>query len=162
LNLVNQDSGYDHYLNDPIDSDDWGTAHLLFMIEEAARGWHRCEYTPPRICVGDLSWGNKDNQEFGGYFSPHVCHQNGLEVDIRYVRNDGAEDPLDISTSDSLFFDEYATGSLINFLIRSADVDLIYIDFNHTTIRREGITYHAKGHSDHFHVRISDPDGTNN
>jgi len=35
-------------------------------------------------------------------------------------------------------------------------------DFNHTTIRRDGITYHAKGHSDHFHVKIGDPDGTNN
>jgi len=35
-------------------------------------------------------------------------------------------------------------------------------DFNHTSIRRAGITYHAKGHGDHFHLRIEDPGGTGN
>jgi hypothetical protein len=167
LNMVNYGTGYYHYLGyppDPVDTDDWGVLHLINMIEGAGRDWY--DYyvaTKPRIGVGDLSWGDEYSESFGGYWPPHVCHQNGLEVDIRYVRNDTLEIGLDIADSTQWeYFNEQKTGKLIDFLIANANVDYIYIDTLHTSIRRPGITYHLGGHSNHFHVKIVDPDGTGN
>ncbi len=166
LNMVNYGTGYYHYNPEKrdVDHDDWGVLHLINMIEGAGRDWY--DYygaTKPRIGVGDLSWGDAYYESFGGYIWPHVCHQNGLEVDIRYVRNDTFEVSLDIADSTQWqYFDEEKTGKLIDFLIGHANVHYIYIDTLHTSIRRSGITYHRGGHSDHFHVKIVDPDGTGN
>ncbi len=165
LNMVNYGTGYYHYNPEKrdVDHDDWGVLHLINMIEGAGRDWY--DYygaTKPRIGVGDLSWGDAYYESFGGYWSDHVCHQNGLEVDMRYVRNDTFEVALNIASTDSIYFDEEKTGKLIDFLIAHANVHYIYIDTLHTSIRRTGITFHLGGHSDHFHVKIVDPDGTSN
>lgn len=162
LNLVNNGTGYWHNPgDDAIDTDDWGVLALINMIEGAGRRWYAEGQTPPRLTVNDLSRGNAATQQFGGYFSPHSCHQNGLEVDVRYVRKDNQEAGLDIAGADSAQYDTTATCALITYLLANADVDSIFIDTIHA-----GLIYplfrHASGHSDHFHVRILDPDGTNN
>ncbi|MFQ6008664.1 MAG: hypothetical protein ACE5K8_06900 [Candidatus Zixiibacteriota bacterium] len=167
LNMVNTGTGYYHYLGyppDPVDTDDWGVLHLINMIEGAGGDWY--DYyaaTKPYIGVGDLSWGDEYSESFGGYFYPHVCHQNGLEVDIRYVRNDTLHVGLDIATADSIYFDEEKTGKLIDFLIAHANVDSIYVDAIHSSLDTiADFIVHKGGHSDHFHVKIVDPDGTGN
>ncbi len=71
LNMVNTGTGYYHYNPERIDTDDWGTLHLVNMIEGASRAWYSDNRVPPRIGVGDLSWGDKNTQQFGGYFLPH-------------------------------------------------------------------------------------------
>ena len=167
LNMVNQGTGYYHYNPDKeeplIDTDDWGVLHLLNMIEGAGRLWYTNGYAPPKVGVGDLSKGDQYTQQFGGYFWPHDCHQNGTEADSRYVRNDGQQIGLNLADSTQLqYFDEEATAKLIDCLIQIANIYLIYIDTLHTSIRHPGITYHLDGHSDHFHVRIVDPDGAGN
>src|SRR5256885_874419 len=82
IHLPDAGFGYYHYYGtDPLNTDDWGTLALVNTIEGAARCWTprtRRNYRP-----GDMSLIN------GGTFSPHVDHQNGLDVDVRYVRNDG-------------------------------------------------------------------------
>jgi hypothetical protein len=105
LNMVNQGTGYYHYNPEKrsVDHDDWGTLALINMIEAAGRTWSDHNCVPPRINVGDLSWGDTSTLEFGGYFYPHICHQNGLEVDIRYVRNDGQDESLNVRTQPSLY-----------------------------------------------------------
>ena len=167
LNLVNQGTGYYHYNPDKstIDTDDWGVLHLINMIEGAGRLWYTNSYPPPRIGVGDLSNGDQYTQQFGGYFYPHSSHQNGLDVDIRYVRNDGLEIGLNLADSTQLqYFDEEATKALLMYLIANADIDSIFVDGVHSTLTQMGYSFivHKSNHSDHFHVRIVDPDGTGN
>lgn len=162
---MNSGTGYYHYLGtDGIDVDDWGVLHLINMIECAGRDWYNWNCAPPRIGVGDLSRGDKNTQSFGGYFAPHVCHQNGIEADFRYVRNDGLEIPLNLSTSDSDSFDKYATIELFNSLFENADPIKIYVGtFLRGKIEFEGIdTVYDAYHNDHFHLRLQDPDGTGN
>ena len=161
LNLVDAGTGYYHYNGpDATDTDDWGVAHLLLMIEMACRDYHRNGYPPPGVGVGDLSKGSPGSYYGGGPFDHH-CHQNGCDVDIRYIRNDGLNWGLNIA-EDPDSFDEYKTRKLISFLIEWGEVEAILLDANSTSIYVPGITFHANGHSDHIHVRMADPDGTEN
>jgi hypothetical protein len=167
LNMVNQGTGYYHYNPDKstIDTDDWGVLHLINMIEGAGRLWYTNGYPPPRIGVGDLSWGDQYTQQFGGPWpgDEHTWHQNGTEVDFRYVRNDGQEASLNVRTQPSLY-DTNATVALMNYLF--ANSHSIYIMVSpHCGIEFSGITvvYDQSGeHDNHFHLRIEDPDGTGN
>ncbi len=81
INLVDRgDSlhGYYHYNGtDPIDYDDWGTLTILNKIEAAVRWWEAFAFFD--FGVGDISLQN------GGYWSPQVSHQNGLDADFRYL-----------------------------------------------------------------------------
>ena len=66
LNLVDAGTGYYHYNGpDATDTDDWGVAHLLLMIEMASRDYHRNGYPPPGVGVGDLSKGSPGSY-YGG------------------------------------------------------------------------------------------------
>lgn len=161
LNLMNEGTGYYHYRGpDAVDTDDWGVLDLINMIEGAGRDWDSDYRVPPRIGVGDLSWGDQYTQQFGGPWD-HSCHQNGLEVDIRYVRNDGLDTSLNIAESDSVYYNPAATSFLMNRLIDHADIEVILYDSVHAGILGWPLL-HWPGHSDHFHVRIEDPDGTGN
>lgn len=168
LNMVNQGTGYYHYNPEKdettIDTDDWGVLHLINMIEGAGRDWYDNIFYSVRIGVGDLSKGDQYTQEFGGLFPPHKCHQNGLEADFRYVRNDGFEIGLNLADSTQWqYFDEDATKALFRYLMTNANVDSIFVDTVHTSLGDLGdFIVHKSGHSDHFHVRIVDPDGTGN
>ena len=160
LNLMNEGYGYDHYnIDPPGDIDDWGVLHLINMIEGAGRDWYNNYWPPPRIGVGDLSL------RYGGQFGIHSCHQNGTEADFRYVRNDGLEDPLNISTSDSIYFDVSATVALMSYLLDNSNSIKIYLSSycrGKIIFTEIDTVYDTAGHHDHFHWRIQDPDGTGN
>lgn len=162
MNLVNQGLGYYHYLGtDPMDTDDWGTLELINMIEMAGRDWRSDNYSPPRIGVGDLSRGNLATLTFGGNWD-HNCHQNGLEADFRYVRNDGQDLPLNLAGPDSIHYDGVATVTLMNdYLDEYGDITLIILDTLYSGITGPDV-HHDTSHRDHFHVRIEDPDGPDN
>ena len=167
MNLRDQNLGYVHYLgNDNIDTDDWGTGHLLRLIEGSGRTWFT---TVPRIQVLDLSLRQ------GGNWPPHVSHQNGLDVDIRYLRKDardGIYDTLNICTQGSLY-DTLATLRLLEtIVVENGDgregrpfVELVFADTTCLGIAndpRDPFIKHDADHRNHFHVRILDPDGPNN
>lgn len=166
LNLVDAGTGYWHNRgSDPVDTDDWGVLDFINMIEGAGRQWFGSGYTSPRITVNDLSKGDASTQQFGGPFPPHSCHQNGLEADFRYVRNDGNEWPLDLGDTVQIkYYDGVATAALMTYLFNNGNA--IYIIVSPLCeIEFENITavYDASGnHNDHFHLRIEDPDGTGN
>ena len=155
LNLVNSGTGYYHYLGtDGIDTDDWGVLHLINMIEGAGRDWYDNFMTPARIGVGDMSLRN------GGKWDDHSSHENGLDVDVRYVRNDNQDSSLNIA-DDQSHYDTAATSYLMNLFVFSASVQIILYDSVNAHLVG-GPLLHWPGHSDHFHIRIDDPDGTNN
>lgn len=164
INLVDRGDrfhGYYHYNGtEPIDSDDWGTLTIINKIEAAARSWEAFVFFD--FGVGDISLQN------GGYWFPHASHQNGLDADFRYIRTDRQELPLDVSTSDSTLFDVETTASLISYLLYEwgdTTNTIFFIDTNYVRIydpSNLNRVRHAEGHANHFHMRIPDPDGTNN
>ncbi len=108
--------------------------------------------TEVRIGIGDLS------RQGGGSFQPdHSSHQNGLDMDVRYVRNNNTEGNVDLSGSDGtdLLFDENLTSELINLFIQYG-ASKIFID------KRTGIPKNLPivdwdetgGHRHHMHVRF--------
>jgi hypothetical protein len=177
MNLPNSWTGYEHYDNcDGLDVDDWGTGHLVRLIEAAGRLWvqRRASNDVQRIGVGDLSLRE------GGYFpghpgvagcvADHSYHRQGVDVDIRYARKDGVQGPLNICENRANY-DTVATQTLINSVLlaqqaRPADanapIDSIFLDLDCLGIIPTSIMFHRAGHQDHFHVRIRDPDGSFN
>ncbi len=146
-------SGTDEY-----SYDDWGTLALLNMIEGAGRAWRINGYSSAKIGMGDLSLMQ------GGTGLGHTSHENGLDVDIRYVRNDGQQIGLNIASVDSVYYDESLTWALLDHLISQGNVCAVFVDTLHCNLNHIGYSFitHWPGHSDHFHVRIVDPDGTGN
>ena len=172
MNLKDFGTGYNHYYGtDGIDVDDWGTNHLLRLIEAVGREWG--DLLPPRWQPGDMSlkpggefcWTNSSGQR-----ECHALHRRGLDVDVRYVRNDDFEQPLDICTdppSPNNKYDLAETKVLIDFFLRLGNgedgkprIVEIYIDKN-ASGHDHPLFIDASGHCNHFHVRIADPDGIN-
>ncbi|HYU10086.1 MAG TPA: penicillin-insensitive murein endopeptidase [Gemmatimonadales bacterium] len=177
INLRDSRVGYTHYdACDGTDVDDWGTGHLVRLIEATGRAW----VTQPFIVdmqVGDMS------RKFGGEFpgqpgvpgceTGHAYHQQGVDVDVRYVRKDGFAGPLDIC-QDPANYDTVATSWLIQSFLdaeiqsnANARIDSIFVDMPcwglpDTTTDGEQFIFHSDGHKNHFHVRIRDPDGPSN
>jgi len=107
--------------------------------------------TPP-VGIGDMSL------RHGGYMTPHSSHQNGLDVDVRYVRNDGFSTGLNLNKEPDKF-DTVATIQLMNYFIQNGNVTLIYVNMTLTGITTSDVSViqHDAGHYDHFHVRIAKP-----
>ena len=137
----------------------WGK-DLFGYPRAAGRGWHAANMNAPLFGINDLSHGDLGTLTFGGYFFPHSSHQNGLDVDVRYVRSDGDTGMPNIALNPE-DYDTAATSTLMNRFILNGRVEKILVDmdnigFTGPLLRHEG------GHSDHFHIRIIDPDGTEN
>lgn len=170
MNLKDVATGYIHYNgSEGIDVDDWGTNHLLRLIEAVGRDWGDF---PPRMQPGDMSL--KPGQEFCWNTSSgqqcHDLHRRGLDVDVRYVRNDFLETPLNICDDppdpDNKYHLELTLELLETFLKMGNGEDgapkivEIYIDKTASGLDNP-LFIDAAGHCDHFHVRIADPDGIN-
>ncbi len=178
LNLPDEGTGTTRYVHqfgsDLADTDDWGTLSLLNVIESVARAYRNTQRTChpeivflvrellPRPQINDLSL------QTGGYWSDHSEHENGLDVDVRYLRISG-ETGLDLAIqTERAFFDLESTLELLQCFLDDARVIQILYDAEFTQIfPGEGetklINRHSIGdHTDHFHVRIADPDGANN
>ena len=141
----NSGTGYYHFLGtDTADTDDWGCPdHIHDMIIAVGNSWNQS----PRMGVVDIS------KEGGGYWSPHSAHQNGRDVDIRYVRSDGVEGSynFDLDTSPYPGYDQEATQELVNLFIAEG-ATVIYVDSRSGIPEVGGVAYYV-GHQHHFHVR---------
>jgi len=177
MNVRDDSTGYTHSIYrgcDGVDDDDWGTGHLLRLIEGSGRDWayYRSPLTRPRIQTGDMSL------RTGGLFAtcgdPHEWHRNGLDVDVRYVGKDGYEGPLDICLQNQAGqYDTTATLRLFEtIVVLNGDsrngkpwVSLILADttcLGFVNAPDDPYIVHDADHRNHFHVRIRDPDGPNN
>ncbi len=154
VNLKDRGTGYVHNRGgDPVDADDWGSLALLACLETVGREW---EATGRELNVNDLS------QRGGGRFRPHRSHQNGLDVDLRYVRRDGKSHPLDIRR-DPEAYDADATQALMKLILDHCNVNVIFADVDRLGFdsrqlgsERQVLAY-APGHSNHFHLRLNAP-----
>jgi hypothetical protein len=149
VNLRDRGPGYLHVRGtDPVDGDDWGTLPLVACIEDVGRSW---ESTLLAVTVTDLSL------RAGGLFRPHSSHQNGLDVDVRYIRADGRAAPLDIRLQPD-GYDPVATRGLIEAFIALCPVHVIFTDLDFLQFTNEDVArpvlMTARGHTNHFHVRL--------
>ncbi len=151
LRIANSGTGFQYWWGgDTPDSDNWGTLELINLVEKVAREWRRLYPDYPLITSMDMS------RQSGGYFGgnpPHTSHQNGLDVDVRYIRKDGYSSGV---TTNSSNYSRTRTQELINLFFKFGNIIVIYS----ADTELQGITYEAD-HNDHFHVRIADPDGNN-
>lgn len=156
-----EQAGYYHHYGPPAEAnaDDWGTLALVRVVEEASRCWtdylSRVGRTEPRIGILDLSLRE------GGRFQGHVSHQNGLDVDVRYVRADGREGPLDLRGERGVHDLEGTVELLVCFTKPEVPVDRIFVDtalVNEFDDWTNGKIKGVKGHHNHLHLRIARPD----
>lgn len=93
-----------------------------------------------RIGIGNISRADGFNDK------DHSSHLNGLQVDVRPVRKDGAEIPVVWADRQ---YDKVATAKLIELFRTFAPVKFIL--FNDTSIP---FVKPADRHDDHFHVAL--------
>lgn len=151
INLPDRGLGYAHnYGTDGVDEDDWGTAGAISCIESVGRLW---EGTGVKVGINDIS------KLGGGRFSGHSSHQIGLDIDVRYIRKDGENLPLDIASNPSAY-DRASSRALIEDFVDNCDVQLIFVDLDNVGFDVDhpdgnSALYDARGHSNHFHVRLN-------
>ncbi|MEM9290992.1 MAG: penicillin-insensitive murein endopeptidase [Acidobacteriota bacterium] len=152
--LPNTGAGYYYFRGgDAADTDDWSCADTIHAdLATVGAGWPA---TRPRIGIGDLSLMG------GGFWGDHTSHQNGLDVDMRYVRSDGQEAPVSFNNPGTpAIYDQAATQEMVDALIAEGAV-LVIVD-NRSGITGAVVQYENAQHHNHIHVRFADPDGTTN
>jgi len=118
--LPEEGMGYYHFYGaDARFTDNWGTLKLIKIIEEVAREWNQSHPDGPRIGVGDMSL------RAGGLWIDHASHQNGLDVDLRYLRSDGAESGY---TFPNTGYSQTLTQELIDLFCATGEIDTIFYD----------------------------------
>jgi penicillin-insensitive murein endopeptidase len=108
---------------------------VLFFIE---REWQAIDNR--KFGIGNISLAG------GGRFRPHATHKDGLQVDIRPLRKDGAHVPVSYFQAG---YDKDATMRLIEIFLGHPAVIKVY--FNDSTI--SGV-WPLADHDNHFHVEM--------
>ncbi len=159
-NSMESFSGYWYYrgIDDP-DTDNWGTEPLLKLVQDVGAAWQRTVRGPGTsfayITSMDMS------KEFGGDFSGHNSHENGLDVDIRYIRNDGTSGPFSFGNTNDFDppginkYDAEATRILLSLILEYGNIDSIYLDGR--AFWTDSRIVHRSDHYDHMHIRIKQP-----
>jgi len=133
-----EDAGY--YVYGTPEEGDGQYAHpsmmtVLFFVE---REWQAGDYR--KFGIGNISLAG------GGRFKPHDSHKDGLQVDVRPVRTDGARFPVNYFQAG---YDKQATARLIGLFQSHPAVIKVY--FNDLSI--PGVLP-MKSHDNHFHVAM--------
>lgn len=129
---------------------------MLALIVQTGTLWSQA-HASPKIGILDIS------RQGGGLFQPHSSHQNGLDADIRYVRNDGQEIGLDLQSQPSAY-SRQLTIELLTLLAASGQVTEVFVDpaaqITQGDVPGTTIVVDPSGeHINHFHIRLIDPDG---
>lgn len=70
-------------------AESWGAGHMISLLTAAAQELTTVTWPGMTLAVGDIA------REFGGAYSPHRSHQNGLDVDILFIGNQSWRSVLD-------------------------------------------------------------------
>jgi penicillin-insensitive murein endopeptidase len=133
-----EDAGY--YVYGTPEQGDGQYAHprmmtVLFFVE---REWQAIDRR--KFGVGNISLAG------GGKFKPHATHKDGLQVDVRPLRKDGARVPVSYFQSG---YDKEATARLIGiFQAYPAVINIYFNDLSIPGVRP------LKDHDNHFHVAM--------
>lgn len=155
----------------------WGTDPLVNMIVRTAADISARYPGKDRMQVEDIS------AKHGGDISGHASHENGLDVDVGYFKNDGVEHdpirtgemyapPMVTGTKVSANFDLERNWEMMKSFHKHADVHKIFVDQHlknalcryarSTNDYAQNIQVlrslrHVTNHQDHLHVRLNCP-----
>ncbi|MBA2700877.1 MAG: penicillin-insensitive murein endopeptidase [Chloroflexi bacterium] len=122
----------------------WGTSAAIGQLEAAATRLTGLGHG--RVGLGDISY------QHGGDIPGHQTHEQGLDVDIRPMRD--AENQCSWGTNWRFSsYDRAATRALIRAIRATAPGHVKLIYFNDPVLIREGLSKWYTGHDDHLHVR---------
>lgn len=122
----------------------WGTPRLVYGMERAAARWAREQPNAPRLGFGNMSLRR------GGFYKGHETHRTGRDCDVRPLRNDGQEQPTQITAGT---YHRDLTALAISYCRQATGAYQVL--FNDRRV--QGVTW-SKGHHNHFHVSV-DSDG---
>jgi peptidoglycan hydrolase-like protein with peptidoglycan-binding domain len=122
----------------------WGTGAAIGQLEAAAARF--IALGNGRVALGDIGY------QHGGDIPGHQTHEQGLDVDIRLIRDH--EDQCTWGTNWRLSsYDRSATRALIKAIRATAPGHIKVIYFNDPVLIDEKLTVWFSGHDDHIHVR---------
>jgi murein endopeptidase len=132
----------------------WGTAKLIATIKRVLASWHLAHPEMPQLLVGDLSrpHGGVFDQRYGGL--GHASHQNGLDADIYYPRQDHR---LLAAYKPELIDRPLAQDLLDRFIAEG--VQFVFIGTRTHLHGPRKVVQVIAHHNDHMHVRIFPPRG---
>jgi murein endopeptidase len=130
----------------------WGSQRLLRTVRSVLAAYARRHPDAPPVLVGDLS--RRRGGDFGPRFGGvgHVSHQNGLDVDVYYPRNDGRlraprrPGQVDVAAAQELV-DAFVEAGAVNVFVGPS-------------LRLRGpakIVSPLAYHDDHLHARLRAP-----
>lgn len=161
--LAVEGRGYTSFdLNESSTDRKWGSQGLVRIIETVADFIYDFYPDGPYLVIGDLS------AETGGKIEPHVSHQNGLDADLYFLRNDGESPEKSLVENGKLLsgFDLEKNYILIKMLETTNRINRIFADAavkkaycelypQQTNLLRRLRPF--PGHEAHFHVRLTCP-----
>jgi len=132
----------------------WGTAKLIATIRRVLASWHLAHPETPQLLIGDLSrpHGGVFDQRYGGL--GHASHQNGLDADIYYPRQDHR---LLAAYKPDLIDRPLAQDLLDRFVAEG--VQFVFIGTRTHLHGPRKVVQVIAHHNDHMHVRIFPPKG---
>ena len=132
--------GFVTYNRDVGGADQYARAETVRALTALCEAWAARHPNLP-LAVGDIS------RRGGGPFAPHADHQNGREVDIRPLTNNGHTEPTNIYAPN---YSPQLTRELVE-LIKRQRPDAV-IRFNDPDLVAAGLTRKAFAHDDYLHV----------
>lgn len=118
----------------------WGKPQVIDALVKIGKSW--AHSTP--ISVGHISRKN------GGKFPPHKTHKDGDDVDVRPMRKDGANQPIEWRQQ---AYDQSLTREMIKTIRANAPIRSIL--FNDPVLIGEGLCQAYPRHSNHLHVNFA-------
>lgn len=133
-------AGYDVYGTPGKGAGQFAHPAMLDMLLHVERHWATIDSR--KFGIGNISLAGGVN------YKKHRTHKSGLEVDIRPVRRDGAQQPVQWQWREQ--YDQSATGKLIQLFRNYPGVSKIL--FNDPGLRYLALP--ATNHDNHFHVEL--------
>jgi hypothetical protein len=120
----------------------FGQQSSIDAAEAVGAAWNELHPDKP-FSIGQIS------KSGGGTMPPHKSHKLGVDIDVRPMRKDGANAPVEITQSQ---YDRELTTELIDLWWRKAPVQNVF--FNDQTVISAALSQFVNGHGNHFHVRL--------
>lgn len=125
--------------NNRTDDSHWGKPEVIDSLIKIGKVW-----ALPPISIGQISRRN------GEHFPPHRTHRNGDDVDIRPMRADGKNLPVEWTQQ---AYSRNLTRDMIKTIRANAPIQSIL--FNDPVLIAERLCQEYPNHSDHLHVNFA-------
>ena len=119
----------------------FGIAKVIAAVIAIGEKWNTLHPDAP-IGVGNIS------KQGGGTLPPHASHKKGIDVDLRPMRKDKAQEPVTFQDS---AYSRALTQELVNVVRANTVLPIDRIFFNDPNVSGVGP---LAGHHNHLHVRF--------